>query len=88
MDEKAKLSRRSILRGAVMLAGGTLAAGLVGVKPAHAQKAGKEEMKYQDTPKDGQKCSDCVYFKQPNTCGVVEGTISPNGWCVMYNKKP
>ena len=88
MDEKAKLSRRSMLRGAVLLAGGTLAAGVIRVRPAYAQKAGKEEMKYQDTPKDGLKCSDCVYFKQPNTCGVVEGTISPNGWCVMYNKKP
>jgi hypothetical protein len=86
MDEQAKVSRRSILRGAVLLAGGTLA-GVIQVRPAYAQKAAKAEMKYQDSPKDGQKCVDCVYFKQPNTCGVVEGTISPNGWCVMYNKK-
>jgi hypothetical protein len=87
MDEQAKLTRRSILKGAVLLAGGTLAAGVIQVRPAFAQKAAKAEMKYQDSPKDGQKCVDCVYFKQPNTCGVVEGTISPEGWCVMYNKK-
>jgi hypothetical protein len=87
MDEQAKVSRRSMLRGVLMLAGGTLAAGVIQVRPAHAQKASKADMKYQDTPKDGQKCADCVYFKAPNTCATVDGTISPNGWCVMYNKK-
>jgi hypothetical protein len=54
MDEQAKLSRRSILRGAVLLAGGTLAAGVIQIKPAHAQKAGKEAVKYQDSPNNGQ----------------------------------
>jgi hypothetical protein len=87
MDEKTKLSRRSMLRGAVLLAGGTLAAGVIVVKPAFAQKAAKDAVKYQDSPKDGQKCSGCVYFQAPSSCGVVEGSISPNAWCVMYNKK-
>ena len=41
MDEQANLSRRSLLRGAALLAGGTLAAGVIQVKPAYAQKAGK-----------------------------------------------
>jgi hypothetical protein len=87
MDEQAKLSRRSILRGAMLLAGGTLAAGVIQIKPAYAQKAGKEAVKYQESPKDAQKCSDCTYFQAPSGCGVVDGTISPNGWCSLYNKK-
>ena len=87
MDKQAKLSRRSMLRGVVLLASGTLAAGVIQVKPAYAQKAAKDAMKYQDSPKDGLKCSDCVYFQAPSGCGVVEGTISPSGWCVLYNKK-
>jgi hypothetical protein len=87
MDEKAKLSRRSILRGALLLASGTLAVGVIQVKPAYAQKATKEATKYQDSPKDGQKCADCVYFQAPSACGVVDGKISPNGWCNLYNKK-
>jgi hypothetical protein len=70
-----------------LLAGGTLAAGVVHIRPAHAQKASKADAKYQDTPKDGQKCSACVYFQAPASCGVVEGKISPEGWCAMYNKK-
>jgi hypothetical protein len=87
MDEPVKPSRRSMLRGVLLLASGTLAAGVIQVKPAYAQKADKASVKYQDGPKDGQKCSDCVYFAAPKTCGVVEGDISPNGWCTMYNKK-
>ena len=87
MDEKTKLSRRSMLRGVVLLAGGSLAAGVIVVKPAFAQKAAKDAVKYQDSPKDGQKCSDCVYFQAPDKCGVVEGAIGPNAWCVMFNKK-
>jgi hypothetical protein len=42
MDEQAKLSRRSILRGAMLLAGGTLAAGVIQVKPAYAQRQARK----------------------------------------------
>lgn len=85
MDER-KLSRRSLLRGA-LVATGSLAVGVISLKPAFAQKASKADAKYQDTPKDGQKCSACVYFQAPRACGVVEGDISPEGWCAMFNKK-
>jgi hypothetical protein len=88
MDDKAKLSRRSMLRGVILLAGGSLAAGVIRVQPAYAQKMTKEATKYQDTPKDGLKCKDCVYFQSPAACGLVEGKISPDGWCSLYNKKP
>jgi len=84
MDEK-KVSRRSMLRGAVLVATGSLAAGFIRV--ANAQKMSKADAKYQDTPKDGQQCSACVYFQAPDKCGVVEGAVKPEGWCAMYNKK-
>jgi hypothetical protein len=87
MDEQAKLSRRSVLRGAALLAGGTLAAAVIQVKPAYAQKAAQAAVKYQDSPSNGQKCGDCTYFQAPGSCGVVDGKISPNGWCMLYNKK-
>jgi len=87
MDKQGKSSRRSLLRGALLLAGGTLAAAVIPVRKAYAQKAPKADMKYQDSPKDGQKCDQCVYWQAPNKCGVVEGDISASGWCVMFNKK-
>jgi hypothetical protein len=87
MDEQAKVSRRSLLRGALLLASGTLAAGVIQVKPAFAQKTSKEAAKYQESPKDGQKCADCTFFQAPQSCTVVDGAISPNGWCMIFSKK-
>ena len=50
-------------------------------------KASKEAVQYQDSPKSGQKCADCQFFTAPDACQVVEGKISPNGWCSLYVKK-
>jgi hypothetical protein len=50
------------------------------------QKVSKELAKYQDSPKDDQKCSDCSFFEKPNACKAVEGDISPEGWCQLWNK--
>ena len=56
-------------------------------------KAGKKAMQYQDQPKNGQECDTCALFVPgPNpggegSCKVVEGPISPKGWCVAYSKK-
>ncbi|MFC6634749.1 high-potential iron-sulfur protein [Microbulbifer taiwanensis] len=51
-------------------------------------KAKKEAVQYQDTPKNGQKCVDCVLFEPPEGCKVVEGKISPEGWCSLFAPKP
>lgn len=59
-----------------------------GTTPLHA-KAAKDKLKYQDTPKNGEKCIDCVHFlPDTNECKVIEGSISPDGWCMIYLKKP
>lgn len=57
------------------------------IRVAHAQKMSKADAKYQDSPKEGQQCSACVYFQAPDKCGVVDGAVKPGGWCAMYNKK-
>jgi High potential iron-sulfur protein len=55
--------------------------------PAKAQqKVSKEQAKYQDSPKDGHKCSECAYFEKPNACKIVEGDINPDGWCQLWTK--
>ena len=68
-------------------AGAGLTALVIPLRDARAQKASKADMKYQDTPKGDQKCSNCQYIVGTNACGIVEGTISPEGWCVAWNKK-
>lgn len=44
---------------------------------------------YQNIPKDGKKCIDCIHF-HPETkeCTLVEGTISPDGYCTAFYKDP
>jgi hypothetical protein len=48
------------------------------------QKMTKQEAEYQDTPKDIRMCATCTLFEPPRSCKVVEGDISPNGWCKAF----
>ena len=32
-------------------------------------------------------CSTCVNFEPPSACKIVQGTIDPNGWCLVYAPK-
>jgi anaerobic selenocysteine-containing dehydrogenase len=79
------VSRRKLLQGAAITVGG--AAMLVAaVSPAEAKMA-QQAAGYQDSPKNGAQCSTCALFKAPASCTLVDGTISPNGWCKFYSKK-
>lgn len=51
------------------------------------QKATQADAKYQSSPKDNQKCSGCSQFQAPSACKVVEGTVSPEGWCQLFTAK-
>jgi hypothetical protein len=58
------------------------------VPPAEAQeKMSQAVAKYQGTPKGDQRCDGCMLFQPPNACKVVEGEISPSGWCQLFVKK-
>lgn len=43
--------------------------------------------RYQSKPNANQKCSNCANFIAPGSCKVVEGKVSPNGWCIVYAPK-
>ena len=86
MEDK-KQGRRSFFRTAATIAGAAAAASIIPIRVAYAQKADKKSMQYQDTPKNGQECDKCTYFQAPNKCGIVDGDISPKGWCVAFNAK-
>jgi hypothetical protein len=69
------LSRRRLLT--VALAG----AGRSGAPPKMSQAAAQ----YQDHPRGGLSCIGCTFFQQPRSCKVVQGEISPNGWCRLFD---
>ena len=58
---------------------------------ADASKSSQASMQYQATPKDGKHCAQCNFFIPGNsatadgTCKIVDGSISPNGYCIAFN---
>lgn len=91
-----ELNRRVLLKtGATSLAlGAVAAAGLAGSRRALAQtQMSQATAMYQPTPHGQQVCANCIHFvpgQTPDamgTCKVVEGAISPKGWCVAYAPK-
>ena len=79
-----RLSRRALLRG-LLAAGSAWCLPRLGL--AGAGKLSKEQARYQDRPNGEQKCANCRNFLPPSACTVVEGTVSPDGWCVLWAKK-
>ena len=51
------------------------------------EKMSQADAKYQGTPKGDQRCDGCMLFQPPNACKVVQGEISPSGWCQLFVKK-
>jgi hypothetical protein len=49
-----------------------------------AEKMSKQAAQYQDTPQGIAMCATCSLFVEPRSCKVVEGDVSPNGWCKAY----
>ena len=86
MDDGSRSSRRRVLKMAAIAAGAGLAASLRQGARAQ-QKASKEAMKYQDKPNGNMQCDGCSQFVAPDGCKVVEGKISPQGYCLAWVKK-
>ncbi len=81
-------SRRDVLRvGFVSLPVLVLGARVATAQTTQNAKAAKNVVQYQDSPKNGQQCSACIHFVAPNDCKLVQGPISPNGWCMLFSPK-
>ncbi len=96
-DVEFDASRRTLLKGGATMAviGAVAATGLLKTSPARAQagKAPQAVAMYQPKPHGKDQCDNCIHFipgktpKDAGTCKVVDGSISPQGWCVMYARK-
>jgi hypothetical protein len=83
------LSRRGLLRGATLFAAGgallgtTMTAGAV----LAANKLKQTTVNYQDKPRGKAQCDNCSQWQSPAACKLVDGSISPTGWCSVYAPK-
>lgn len=58
------------------------------VVPTTSEKMPQASVQYQAQPKGDQKCGTCVNFiAESNTCKLVDGQISPDGWCTLWVMK-
>ena len=79
MSRRALLGTTTALAAAMMLA-------RTGTSQAQA-KMPKQTAQYQDSPNGDQKCEGCRFFVGGGSCRLVEGEISPNGWCRLFQPK-
>jgi len=86
-----KLSRRELLKGGAMLASIAVLATTSAITSTSAiAGVPKAAMQYRDTPNGQQDCSKCSLFipgSSNGTCKVVDGSISPHGYCVAFAAK-
>lgn len=69
--------------GSAGMAAGLLSARASGQTP----KIPKANAGYQDSPNNGQSCSGCGHFTAPASCALVDGAVSPQGWCKLFAQK-
>lgn len=63
-------------------------AGTSSAAPAVTSKVPQASVQYQSQPKGELKCSGCMNFiAESNTCKLVDGQITPDGWCSLWTKK-
>jgi hypothetical protein len=74
-------SRRKLLRAVL---GGVSTALLVSSPTRASDKMTKPQAEYQDTPNGIYSCATCTLFEAPNSCKVVEGEVSKDGWCKAF----
>jgi hypothetical protein len=76
-----ELLRRNLLRAAIFGVSAVLSTS----RTTAQQKMTQAEAEYQDQPKSGLACAACTLFRPPRSCEVVQGDISPNGWCKFFD---
>ena len=84
-----RASRRRVLKGAASVGGAAVLAVALESAAQQKPKAGlkkrsKEAVGYRDEPLEGRSCAKCVLYVGHGECVIVEGEVSPNGWCVQW----
>lgn len=88
-DRSHMPSRRHLLRSGALIAGGAVAAvaALAARPAAAATKMQQKAVGYKPTPMGSARCDKCTYWQGPASCKLVDGVISPSGWCSLYAPK-
>ena len=83
--ETSRVSRRDFLFTASAGGGALLGASLIASPAAASNKMSPRAMSYRPTPNGNQRCDNCANWQPPGSCKLVDGPITPSGWCILYN---
>jgi High potential iron-sulfur protein len=83
------VSRRGWLRAIGALGGLALGTALdARAEDSKSKAAGKkytkERVGYRDEPYLGRTCAKCVLYSGDGNCAIVDGQVSPDGWCTQW----
>lgn len=53
----------------------------------YGKKFSHEEVRYEHPARGPDHCAGCEHFIMPNHCTGVADPISPEDWCVRYDRK-
>ena len=89
-------TRRTLMKQAVKIIIGIAALPLLEtIRDARADgKLAKADVNYRDKSNTGKDCDDCQHFipgataNDYGTCKVVDGVVSPHGYCAAFTRKP
>ena len=81
----SNISRRSVLQGVTCAVVATPIM-LATTHPALA-KMSQASAGYRNSPNGSKNCANCKVFVPPSSCTLVEGPISPRGWCKLWVSK-
>jgi hypothetical protein len=82
MRTQRQITRRAILSLALAMVGRPSKADQPTANPNKMSQAVAE---YQPTPKGMFSCAVCTFFIKPKACKVVDGDVSPAGWCKLFD---
>jgi hypothetical protein len=80
----ALVSRRALLQGGAGTAGAAIILGATPNSASAVVKLSPKVVAYQDHPNGDKRCGKCVQFQPPNACKIVDGAVSPEGYCRFF----
>ena len=88
-----KVTRRGFLKGSALLASIAVVTATGVMTREAVAGVPKSVMQYRDHPNGNKECSNCIQFipgpsaKANGKCKIVDGAISPHGYCNAYSAK-
>jgi len=81
---KVELSRRLLLQKAAVTVSSITVLGTIAESATAQDRSSQQAVGYQGEPNAGHRCGTCFQFQPPAACRIVNGRISPQGWCTRY----